>query len=67
VFIGGTPIGAPLIGAITHHDGARAGLGVCGAGPVLAVLIRAAVMAAASSRDGSPPVHRARERIGAAS
>jgi MFS family permease len=44
--IGGTPIGAPLIGALTTHYGARAGMAVCGAVPVLAVLIMTAVLAA---------------------
>ena len=59
VFIGGTPIGAPLIGAITNHYGPRVGMAVCGAIPVLAVLVRAAVMARASS----PPAGRARTRF----
>jgi MFS family permease len=45
-FIGGTPIGAPLVGALTSHFGARAGMAVCGAVPVLA----AAVVAAARLR-----------------
>jgi MFS family permease len=63
VFIGGTPIGAPLIGAITNHYGARVGMAVCGIIPVLAVLVRAAVMARASSRNGSPPAGRARARF----
>jgi MFS family permease len=36
VFTGGTPIGAPIIGAITSHLGARTGMAVCGAVPVLA-------------------------------
>ena len=42
-FIGGTPIGAPLIGALTSHFGARAGMTVCGAVPVLAAVVVAAV------------------------
>jgi MFS family permease len=46
VFIGGTPIGAPIIGALTNHYGARSGMFVCGAVPVLA----AAVVAAATAR-----------------
>jgi len=33
VFMGGTPIGAPVIGAITSHFGARAGMALCGAVP----------------------------------
>jgi MFS family permease len=36
VFMGGTPIGAPIIGAITSHFGARTGMIVCGAVPALA-------------------------------
>jgi MFS family permease len=55
--IGGTPIGAPLIGALTTHYGARAGMAVCGAVPVLAVLIMTAVLAAgliARRRHGTP-------------
>jgi predicted MFS family arabinose efflux permease len=42
VFVGGTPIGAPIIGAITSHYGARAGMLVCGLVPVLAAVITAA-------------------------
>jgi MFS family permease len=38
VFTGGTPIGAPIIGAITNHFGARAGMTVCGAVPALAAV-----------------------------
>ena len=33
VFVGGTPIGAPIIGAITSHYGARTGMLVCGLVP----------------------------------
>jgi len=35
VFIGGTPIGAPVIGALTNQLGARAGMIICGAVPAL--------------------------------
>ena len=42
VFIGGTPFGAPLIGALTSHFGARAGMAVCGVVPVLAAVVVAA-------------------------
>ena len=42
-FIGGTPIGAPLIGALTNHFGARAGMAFCGAAPVLAAVVVAVV------------------------
>jgi MFS family permease len=56
VFIGGTPIGAPIVGAVTSHYGARAGMLLCGLVPVLA----AAVTAAALSR------RRRRTRTGTA-
>jgi MFS family permease len=42
-FIGGTPIGAPVIGALTNHFGARAGMAICGAVPALAAVLVAAV------------------------
>jgi MFS family permease len=48
VFVGGTPIGAPIIGAITSHYGARAGMLVCGVIPALA-----AVIVASSGRERS--------------
>jgi MFS family permease len=45
VFIGGTPIGAPLVGALTAHFGARAGMAVCGAAPALAAVVMAVALA----------------------
>lgn len=45
VFIGGTPIGAPLIGAITSHYGARTGMLVCGVIPAVAAVVTAAAVA----------------------
>jgi MFS family permease len=45
VFMGGTPIGAPLIGAVTGDLGARAGMIACGAIPALAALAAAAAAA----------------------
>jgi MFS family permease len=42
VFTGGTPIGAPIIGALTSHFGARLGMSVCGAIPAVAALALAA-------------------------
>ncbi|HEX6449812.1 MAG TPA: MFS transporter [Trebonia sp.] len=45
VFIGGTPIGAPIIGAVTSHFGARAGMALCGAIPALAAVLTAVAMA----------------------
>jgi MFS family permease len=47
VFIGGTPIGAPIIGAVTSHFGARTGMAVCGLLPALAA---AGLVAAAARR-----------------
>ena len=35
VFIGGTPIGAPVIGTLTNQFGARAGMRIGGAVPAL--------------------------------
>jgi len=35
VFVGGTPIGAPIIGALTAEWGARAGMLACGVAPAL--------------------------------
>jgi MFS family permease len=49
-FIGGTPFGAPVIGAITSHYGARAGMLVCGAVPVAAACVVAAALARRDSR-----------------
>lgn len=46
VFIGGTPLGAPLIGAITSHFGARTGMAVCGIVPVLAAAVAAVALRA---------------------
>jgi len=43
-FIGGTPIGAPIIGALTNHFGARAGMAICGVVPALAAVLVAAAL-----------------------
>src|SRR6202040_404880 len=45
VFIGGTPFGAPIVGAVTSHFGARAGMFVCGVIPAVAAVIMAAAVA----------------------
>jgi MFS family permease len=59
-FIGGTPIGAPLIGVLTSHFGARGGMSVCGVVPVLA----AVVVAAARRRRAEPSApHEGRRLI----
>jgi MFS family permease len=44
-FMGGTPIGAPIVGAITSHYGARVGMVVCGVIPVATALTVAAATA----------------------
>jgi len=44
VFIGGTPIGAPIVGAVTSHYGARAGMLLCGVVSVLAAVVTAAAL-----------------------
>jgi len=49
-FIGGTPIGAPVIGALTTQFGPRAGMSVCGVIPALAAIL----MVAASARARRP-------------
>jgi MFS family permease len=56
VFIGGTPIGAPLVGAITSHYGARTGMFVCGVIPALAAAVMAVAVArrTAGQRRSSP-------------
>jgi MFS family permease len=56
VFVGGTPVGAPIIGAVTAHYGPRTGMVVCGVipavtalavGGLLAVRVRRLAIAAA--------------------
>jgi MFS family permease len=44
VFIGGTPIGAPLVGALTNHFGARIGMAVCGIVPIMAAIVMAVAL-----------------------
>jgi MFS family permease len=39
VFAGGTPLGAPVIGALTNAFGPRLGMFVCGAAPALAAVV----------------------------
>jgi MFS family permease len=50
VFVGGTPFGAPLIGALTTHFGARTGMITCGAVPALAAVLTAVALARARPR-----------------
>jgi MFS family permease len=51
VFLGSTPIGAPLLGFICEHEGARAGLAV---GGVAAILAGLAAIAGAARHEGRP-------------
>jgi MFS family permease len=51
VFTGGTPIGAPIIGAITSHFGARAGMSVCGIVPAAAAVFLAVTHARRTGRE----------------
>jgi predicted MFS family arabinose efflux permease len=44
VFVGGTPIGAPIVGAVTSHYGARAGMLLCGVVPAAAAVVTAAAL-----------------------
>jgi MFS family permease len=44
-FVGGTPLGGPMIGWITGAFGARVGMAVCGLLPLLAAVAVAAVLA----------------------
>jgi MFS family permease len=50
VFVGGTPIGAPIVGAVTSHYGARAGMLLCGVVPVLAAVVVAAALSGSRRR-----------------
>ncbi|MGD0554101.1 MAG: MFS transporter [Streptosporangiaceae bacterium] len=45
VFIGGTPIGAPIIGALTNELGARTGMAICGIVPALGAVVMAVALA----------------------
>jgi MFS family permease len=54
-FICGTPIGAPVIGVITSHLGARAGMAICGVVPLLAAVVMAVAGRRGTGRDGRGP------------
>jgi MFS family permease len=62
-FIGGTPIGAPLIGVLTSHFGARAGMAVCGVVPALAAAFVAAARRWCAGPGGWDRGARARRRV----
>jgi putative membrane protein insertion efficiency factor len=61
VFVGGTPIGAPIVGAFTDHAGGRAGMAACGIVPLGVAILLAVVLAARSSH---PPVAEAIPLVG---
>jgi hypothetical protein len=44
-FVGGTPLGGPVIGWITDAFGARVGMAVCGLLPLFAAVVVAGVLA----------------------
>jgi plasmid stabilization system protein ParE len=52
VFVGGTPIGAPIVGAFTEHVGGRAGMAACGVVPLAAAVLLAVALAARSWQHG---------------
>ena len=52
VFVGGTPIGAPIIGALTARFGGRTGMALCGAIPLVAALALATTL----GRPRKPPL-----------
>lgn len=62
VFTGGTPIGAPIIGAITSHFGARLGMAVCGAIPAATAIVLAVTYAIRSSTLRAAHAHVAHVR-----
>ncbi|WP_432483509.1 MFS transporter [Kineococcus esterisolvens] len=45
VFMGGTPLGGPLVGWVTEHVGVRTGMALCGLLPLTVALAMAAVLA----------------------
>jgi MFS family permease len=58
-FVGGTPLGGPVIGWITDAFGARAGMAVCGLVPLLAAVVVAGVLAR-HARAGRSAAYRSR-------
>jgi MFS family permease len=49
-FTGGTPIAAPVIGLLTNHLGARAGMIICGGIPLLSALVMAVAVTASRAQ-----------------
>ncbi len=63
-FVGGTPVGAPLVGAVTETWGPRVGMAVCGLVPAVAAVVVAAVVVR-RERAGRAAPARAARRAGA--
>jgi len=59
-FVGGTPVGAPLVGAITETWGPRVGMAVCGLVPAVAAVVVAAVVVRRERAGRSEPARTAR-------
>ena len=55
VFVGGTPFGAPIIGAVTTAYGPRTGMVVCGVVPALTALVVAGLLAVRVRRLAAVP------------
>ena len=64
VFVGGTPIGAPLIGALTARCGGRIGMAVCGGVPLVAALVLGATLARRTPQSTGSAQVRPRARTG---
>jgi MFS family permease len=56
VFVGGTPIGAPIVGALTDQVGGRAGMAACGIVPLVVAVLLAALLAVRTSTRAEAPV-----------
>lgn len=65
-FVGGTPVGAPLVGAITEAWGPRVGMAVCGLVPAVAAVVVAAVVVRRERAGRTAPVRAAGRAPGAA-
>ena len=56
VFVGGTPIGAPIVGALTDQVGGRAGMAACGIVPLVVAVLLAALLTVRRSTRAAAPV-----------
>jgi MFS family permease len=62
VFIGGTTVGSPIVGAITNQFGARLGMAFCGLVSAIAALIIGLLNLAAARAGSATPVSRRPEQ-----